>query len=78
MVSLIDSLKENDYHGKKLKILLKKVASEGRSVTVNSFSLILLTLILGCKILRGEEMQGTMDSKFFLIKNFDYHFKKLF
>lgn len=32
MVSLIDHLEENEYHGRKLKLFLKKVAVEGRSV----------------------------------------------
>lgn len=40
MVTLIDNVEHHDYHGKKLQILLKKIATEGRSVeTFSSLSL---------------------------------------
>jgi hypothetical protein len=40
MLSLIDDVEHHEYHGKKLKTLLKKIATEGRSVeTFSTLSL---------------------------------------
>jgi hypothetical protein len=40
MLSLIDDVEHHEYHGKKLKTLLKKIPTEGRSV--ETFSTLLL------------------------------------